>query len=317
LVITKGIGFKEFAQLSLYSMPILIFTVMPIATLIAFFIELKRFYSEKELIALHASGVSNFQISKPFIGSAVVMALICYIFSFYLLPKSYTEFKKKLFFLRSNYAYILIEEGVFSNKISGLTIYISKKYNNNEFEGIIAHDSRQHDKDVTITAKYGKIEVDEERIKFLVKNGERQEYNYQTGHVTIMKFDHYLFDFNILKMINSLYSSGPIEQYIWDLLRFQSKDLDKQALYHTHGHHRILWPLYCISLTLILLCLILKLPNHREVSKRSRAMLILIPSTIILLSIFFENTALKNQHLIFLMYLNAFAPFIMMVRILK
>ena len=317
LVISKGIGVREFMKLSMYSMPFFIFTVMPIATLIAFSIELKRVYSNRELIALHASGSSDYQISIPFFLSAIVMTLMCSVISIYSLPKSYTEFKKTLFFLRSNYAYILIEEGIFSNKINGLTIYIAKKHDQNEFEGILAHDSRDPAKDITITARYGKIEIDGERVKFLVKNGERQEYDYKTGNVTFMRFNHYFFDFDLLKMINSFYSASPIERYIWDLLLFKSKDTVKQAIYHTHGHHRIIWPIYCISLISIPLCLILNFSHYRNITKGKKAMLILIPSIVILLSIFFEKIALKNQYLISLMYLNLFIPIVVSMIILR
>ena len=51
----------------------------------------------------------------------------CSVINFYVIPKSYGEFKSKQFELRNNISHIFLREGVFNDLQKGLTILIDKR----------------------------------------------------------------------------------------------------------------------------------------------------------------------------------------------
>ena len=81
----------------------------------------------------------------------------CTVINFYVIPKSYGEFKSKQFELRNNISHIFLREGVFNDLQKGLTILIDKRTSKFDLEGIFIYDTRNKKKRLIFLQKMEKF----------------------------------------------------------------------------------------------------------------------------------------------------------------
>src|SRR5690606_17282305 len=128
-----------------------------------------------ELVVMQAAGLSRWRLSLPALQVAALVALIGYLVAFYLQPVSYRQFREMQAYLRNNYVSILLQEGVFSNPVDGLTVFIRDRDEDNILHGILVHDNRQPEGSITMMAEEGRLVETTQGPRFLLENGNRQE----------------------------------------------------------------------------------------------------------------------------------------------
>ena len=245
LILGKGIGIVAFVKLSLLLLPSLVYMIIPIALFISVIIVFHRLYMEKELVILRGAGLNNIQIAKPAIIFSVLITILSYSISVYFLPKTYRHFKELQTFFKNRYASLLLQEGVFSTQVTGLTVYIDKRKGSNEFKGIFVHDTTDKNRIITIMAESGSIEYTSKGPQFKLVNGSQQQENLKSGKITFLFFDSYNLDLDVFYGDNGIRRYDPREMYVWDIF----KSSDKTA--RVGGHQRLIWPLYSLVLPLI------------------------------------------------------------------
>ncbi|MGD9158330.1 MAG: LptF/LptG family permease [Desulfobacteraceae bacterium] len=80
LLVNTGAGFGEFFRLILYLVPKFILYSLPAACLMAVLLSFIRMASDNEIIALHSSGISLYQLMPP----VLFFSLICFLFACFL-----------------------------------------------------------------------------------------------------------------------------------------------------------------------------------------------------------------------------------------
>lgn len=310
LIVNKGIKISDFLMLSAYLLPSLMFIIMPIATLGATISILSKANHDKEIIVLKSFGLSTFQIMKPFIYSALLFTALGYVFSLYLLPKSYQEFKHLQSFLRNHYASTMLEEGVFSDKINDFIIYIEKREKNNSFSNIFAYSTKQQGKAITIIAEKGKI--DNDTSQFIVQNGVHQEHNLSTNQITMMTFDHYTIDISFLyEYLESKRILEPTERFVHELFNIKDAEVENKNKFISNAHQRLVWPIFCLGFTVFASYILITRTYSRSPSWKKNIPLISISITILALSVMLQNLSLQYIRCVWLMYVNAAIPFIL------
>ncbi|MCC2645208.1 MAG: lptF [Rickettsiaceae bacterium] len=308
LIVNKGLDVSTFLYLSLLLVPSLLMVILPIALFIAVLMVYNKLITDSEMIVLKCAGLSRLKLASPALIVSAGVCILVYLISLYFLPASYREFKETQAFIRNNYASLLLQEGVFSTPIRGLTVYIESRGRDGMLNGIFVHDSRDPDKPVTFMAQEGKLVKSDTGPRFDLVNGQRQEIDKMHGNLTVLNFDSYPMDLSLYTKSIQRDTRTPEELYVTELLNPYNFDPKMQKKYLSEGHYRITWPLFTFVLTLIAIAALFSGQlNRRGHWKRILASTI-IGGIVIILNFVAKGVATSAPSVAFLMYLNVLIP---------
>ncbi len=249
-IVNRGLSVGSFLYLTALLIPSLLFLVLPIALFISVVFAYNKLASDSELVVMKAAGLSPLQLAKPAMIVALIISLICYGMSLYLMPLTKHQFKEAQTFLRDNYASVLLQEGVFNSPIDGLTVYIREREDNGVLRGIMVHDNRNPKASVTMMADEAKLMQSPTGPQFHLINGLRQEFN--QGRISWLNFDSYNLDFSFYEKKAKEHVVGQEEMFLSDLLNPPAGiSTAKANKFRAEAHQRLIWPLYAIVLALL------------------------------------------------------------------
>ena len=135
-VIDDGHNFKIYFLYNLYNFPKIIHRILPFVFAISIFFELIKYEKNNELLIFWTNGVSKKKFIKNLINFTLIVVFIQILIGSFISPTN--QFKARLFLKNSNMDFLpnLIKEGKFIDTISGLTIFINHKTDNNSFKNI-------------------------------------------------------------------------------------------------------------------------------------------------------------------------------------
>ena len=257
LIVNRGLELSSFLYLSSLLLPSLVSVILPIALFCSVIFVYNKLTHDSELIVLKSAGLSRFMLAKPALMFAAIIVLVGYIISLYVLPASYREFKDMQVFIRDNYVSLLLQKGVFNSPVSGLTVYIEDRNEDNMLLGILVHDNRNPDKPVTMMAQQGKLIKTPAGPRFSLLNGNRQEVNVENGQLSLLYFDRYMLDLSIFNEEQGARVLDPKERYLGELFFPERVDAYQKGRLYAEGHRRLTWPLYNLVLPIIALTALL------------------------------------------------------------
>jgi lipopolysaccharide export system permease protein len=303
LIVNRGLSIAIFLKLAMLIVPRFIEIVLPIATFLAVLFSYNRLISESELVVMRASGLSQMTLARPALILAGAGAIVLLALSTYLLPASFRAFKDLQFEIRGRFASTLIQEGVFNTISDRFSVYIRTRDRRGELGGILIHDMRDPKKPVTLLAERGALVDDPDGPRVLMMNGSRQQYEEDTGKLTVLSFDRYTVELDSGKDATGSRGREPEELYFHELL-----DAGAAPNLVAEMHLRLVAPLGALVFTLIpLACLLPGDFNRRGQSRR------ILAATI--LAIAFEVVDLGTKNLIGhnlsalpLLYFETFLP---------
>ena len=173
-VIDDGHNFKIYFLYNLYNFPKIIHRILPFVFTISIFFELIKYEKNNELLIFWTNGVSKKKFISSLINFTCVVMIIQIVIGSVISPNH--QFKARQFLKSSNMDFLpnLIKQGKFIDTISGLTIYINQKKDNNSFKNIYIQegqfvDFKQNDNQI-IYAKEGFL-INEDKKLFRLLNG--------------------------------------------------------------------------------------------------------------------------------------------------
>jgi lipopolysaccharide export system permease protein len=223
------------------------------------------------MVVMRSAGISAWQLARPALWLGAIVTLFGFFVSLYLLPSSYRNFKDIQYELRNELGSLLIEEGVFNEMTSGLTVYVRERAEDGTLKGILVHDSRNAQAPVTMMAERGAIAEGEDGPKVVMAQGNRQELDRATGKLSMLYFDRYTL------VVDQLSGQGPDrwrqprERYLHELIGQNSRAEDRQHAVRlvAEANRRISLPLLGFSLILVGLAFMLSGEfNRRGQNKR-------------------------------------------------
>ncbi len=251
MIVNHGVSLGTFVYMTGLLLPSLLMVILPVALFCSVTFVFYKLIVDSELVVMQSAGLSTAALLRPVLLIGVIVTLIGYAFSLYLLPVSYREFKDLQYFLKDNYASVLLEEGVFNTPINGLTVYIDER-NNDKLKGILVHDNRIPGKPVTMMAKEGMLYQTAQGPHFELIHGNRQDINMEKGRLSVLYFDHYAVNLRVyMEKHDNTRGRRSKERFINEL--FMPKDVDPKYRpnFYAEGHQRLTWPLYSIILPLV------------------------------------------------------------------
>ena len=173
-VIGEGHNFKIYFYYNLYNFPKIIHRILPFVFAISIFFELLKYEKNNELLIFWTNGISK----KKFVSNLIKFALIVTLIQIFIgnLVSPSSQYKARGFLKDSNMDFLpnLINQGKFIDTVSGLTIFINEKNENNSFKNIYIQEGQLFDFKETsnqiIYAKEGFL-VDENKKLFRLMNG--------------------------------------------------------------------------------------------------------------------------------------------------
>ena len=304
-LIDKGIELRLFLEIAILLIPSLLYMILPIVSVISIIYVYNRLQEERQLIILKSAGLSNSQLAKPALFIAILVTILTYYISAYMMPVSYNNLKKNIINFKQNYVSNIIEPRTFNQISKHVTVYVDRKSSNNEMEGVILFDNKIPEQKTIFFAKKGIIfSTDNQNTNFILSKGLRHSYD-SKGHLTKLHFEQLELEINneIKDISNRVKTSMEltIPQMLWPDTQMSA---DKQQRLIIDGHCRIIWPMFNLSLSMLALSTFLSFCPTRKTNYK-QIIYSFVPT---LIAAYFHFTLQKmsyfNPDYIYLCYAN-------------
>lgn len=194
VVIKNGQSGAVFVELSLYLLPKVSETVIPIAAFAGAIYLTNRLYAESELVVIMGVGRSPAQATLPYLVFGGLCFVLMTLLTQFITPASLTAFQNRQHELSKEYLSQFIVQGEFSTVISGVTIFFGETSPQGNLSDILINDRRNSDVIVTHTATSGQIIASEQSPKLVLFNGSIQQYRPETRTLSTVQFDSLSYD---------------------------------------------------------------------------------------------------------------------------
>ncbi len=308
LIVNKGLSLSTFFYFSLLLLPTFIGVILPIALFSAILFAYNKLVIDSEIVSLRAAGLNTWSLASPAILLATIVCIIVYAINLYFIPTSYREFKSRQFVARADFSSVLLQEGVFTDLIDDVTVYVRAGGRDGMLRGILVHDNRVAGQPITMMAERGAFVKTEEGPRFVLLKGNRQEINKDQGQLSLLYFDSYALDLGQFAKDPSSRWREPRERYVHELFNPGDNDDDQRNIgkFRAEAHQRIVTPLFSFALTAIALSALLS--GHLNRRGQWQRVLTAIAGAFAFeaVGLGLVNAVAKTPNMAPLMYLNIF-----------
>lgn len=306
-IVNQGISVMVFMQLTLLLIPSLLLLILPPALFCAVLFTYNKLKMDSELIVMQAVGLSRWRLSVPSLLVAAAVTVTGYAIALYVQPVSYGKFKDMQSFLRNSYVSLLLQEGVFANPVDGLTVFIRERDKDGTLHGILVHDNRTPDAQVTMMAEEAQLVETEQGPRFLLNNGNRQEV--RDGKLSFLTFDHYTMDISLYTQSMSARYPDTQEMTLTQLLTYDPTTTEQEnKKRYAEAQQRIIWPAYSLTLTLIAMAVLLSGQFNRRGHWQRLAVAVAIGTVLLFGAVSMRGLMAKNPALIYAAYATLILP---------
>lgn len=303
LIVNRGLSVSLFLYLTALLMPSLLSVVLPVSAFCAVCYTYQKLTADSELIVLESIGLSKQQLAKPAIIMASVLCGAGFMLSLLLMPASFREFKDLQYFIRNNYASVLLQEGVFNSPTPDLTVYVRKREQNGILRGILVYDNSKPEHPTTMMAREGFMLNSDAGPQIILEKGNRQEVNSKTNELSLLYFDKYTVNLNMYVKPEEDRQREPQEQYLGELLA--SADAAEQPVkgkLRAEAHQRLTWPLYNLVLPLLALGALLSGDFNRRGQWKKLVTATALTFLAVAMALGISNLAAKYMIFVVMMY---------------
>ena len=197
-VIDDGHNFKIYFYYNLFNFPKIIHRILPFVFAISIFFELIKYEKNNELLIFWTNGVTKQKLIKNLINFSLIVMLIQILIGSFISPSS--QLKARSVLKNSNMDFLpnLIKQGKFIDTLSGLTIFINHKTDNNSFKNIYIQEGKfidfREDDSQIIYAKEGFF-INEDKKLFRLLDGKVISNN----NNKLMSFEFDKIDYDLSK----------------------------------------------------------------------------------------------------------------------
>jgi len=266
LVVNKGAPIFDFLLMSITVIPLWLTIALPIAGFVAVNWVFHRILADRELTVMQAVGLSPVQLAKAPIALGVLLTSILYFNSVYLLPTSFGTYKDLQFNLRNGIPVILLQDGVFTEVVPGLTMFIGSRSENDVVNDVFIQDTRTVDRTIILTAENGKFVGEDNRPTLILGNGQRSEVDSEGESGALLLFEtHSLSLMTNEKKPSERVANDMNEDSIRNLLDAEKSPYAEYAFQRiAEGHYRIASPLLALALVMTVVTIILHGQMRRD-----------------------------------------------------
>ncbi len=306
MIVNKGLSLSAFLYFSMLLLPTFLGVILPIALFSAILFTYNKLVIDSEVVSLRSAGQGPWSLAAPALTLAAFVCVLVYAINLYFVPASYREFKSRQFIARADFSSVLLQEGVYTNLIDDVTVFVRKRDASGRLHGIFVHDSRVAAQPVTMMAERGALVRTEQGPRFVLLNGNRQEINKSRGQLSLLYFDSYALDLGHFAEDPANRWREPRERYLHELFNPTDGYDDQRNLgkFWAEAHQRIVTPLFAFALTGIALAALLGGQFNRRGQWRRILTGIVAAFAFEAIGLGLVNAVSKTPDLFFLLYLN-------------
>jgi lipopolysaccharide export system permease protein len=311
LIVNRGLSVAVFFYLALLILPRFLDIVLPIGAFIAVLFVFNRLTAESELVVMRAAGMSPLVLARPVLILGGVAWVMLMSLSVYFLPASNREFKDLQFEIRNRFVSALVQEGAFTTITDKLTIYVAGRDARGQVTGLLIDDARDPQQPVTILAERGAFADTAQGSRIIMVNGSRQRFNRATGKLSVLTFDRYTLDLDLLRDTGAARFHEPQERFLGELF-WPPKDTDPVTRHSfvVEGNERLIVPLSVFSFVMIPLAWLLPGELNRRGQLRRVLLAVAVAFLFQALDLGAHELATRDLGAIPLMYLINLLPFL-------
>jgi lipopolysaccharide export system permease protein len=314
--ISKGLDISNILLLLVLVLPSLLVYVAPIGIFCAIFFVYHKLIIDNELIVLEAVGISKIRLAIPTMILAVIITLVSYTATIFLIPYFKRELHTQQRLLRENFISSMLEEKVFNTLSKDLVIYIDEQKSDGNLHGTIIYDQRDKAVPTIIIAQTAKLIPNSDSLLIELYHGSRQHLN-NNGQLETLFFDSFSLIIDYQKMSEVEHHYTPDELYINELF---FKPTDDQILKNTMRyeiHNRLSWPLLNLAMAGIAVSTILSISYNRHWKYKRAIIGVTAAIVLILLNFIFISKSEKSLIFTILLYLNLISATALSYYVLK
>ncbi len=248
---------KDIIEIILFAMPRLIMYAAPMAALLGVMLAFVRLNSDNELVAFRAAGTGFLGFLPPVLGVLILLSILAFINTLWILPVANGEFEAKLRSLGRSSIPSLLEEGVFISTIPKLVLFLrSVDRSDYTIKGIFIQDQRQANEKVTIAAESAQVDIpsDSHAITFKLANGMITRAANDLKNAESVAFKNYDFILSMDEIMGAATAAKDRTQMSLAELYNQMKNSPSNAasmIWSFELHQRIAFPAACLLLGLL------------------------------------------------------------------
>lgn len=333
VVTAKGNDALMLIKITSLALPNLLAVIAPFALLIATMHTLNRLGGDSELIVLTASGLPVWQLARPLLSLASIVAIGVSLVSHVVQPWSLQKLKSYVVQMRADLLTKVIQPGRFNSPEQDLSFHIRARDANGELRGLLVSDRRKKEEDRIYLSERAVI-VKQNEVAYLMlsdghilrrsgegdaagkkkdkpQNPAKQKQDGQddgTAAPQIVVFDQYVVDLDSFErqQVNGPLDFKPRERYFEQLINPEESSNHYRKFpgqFRSELHERFSAPLYPFAFVLIALAAVGQAQSTRE-NRTERLVVGFLIAVGVRLAGFTANTlVVKSASLTFLLYL--------------
>ncbi len=261
-VVNNGQSAMVFLEFTALLLPMVLSIVLPVSVFAAVLYAINRLFTDSEITVMLAAGLSTTALLRAVTVFALIVTLVCYGLTLYLMPTAQREMRDRITQIRGDVAAAFIREGDFITPDKGVTVYLRETGEPGEMFGVFIQDERETDRVVTYTAERALLIRDNEGTRLVMFDGIAQSSNtgdVQPDKLSILRFEQLAYDLTRLDNTSPARFRKPSEMYLPDLLNIDEKAAQPRGIsdYRAEAHEALSAPLYVLSLPLLAVAFII------------------------------------------------------------
>ncbi len=273
LVTSQGQDVWLFIKMTLLALPNLMALIAPIALLVATLHVLNRLSGDSELIVMTAGGATIWNIARPLLLVATLVAAGVSAVNHWGMPWSLRLLRDYVVQVRTDLISQVIQPGKFSSPEPNLTFHIRDRLLDGELKGLVMHDARDPKQISTFLSERGWIIKQNNDAYLLMQTGHILRRSTAGEPVRIIEFQKYVVDLARFESKEQGQELKPRERYYDELVNPPAGDTlakNQPGLLRAELHERFSSPLYPFAFVLIVVALIGQSTTTRQ--NRAQAM---------------------------------------------
>ncbi len=254
-LLAAGISLKEFLKLNLLMLPIFLYVLIPICSLLGVLIAFLRFSRDSEIVALFSCGIGPSRLLKPLLVIAVAALVSALLVSAVVVPYSKRETGKFMEDITEKALLRGIPAKRFFTPTRGLTFFVdSTSEQGRKFQGVFIRDARNESFAYDILARKGGLSIDARSGHVVLKllDGRLFSVSPDYQRADTVDFQRYLLSITSVSEQGGRKRRG--EMTTWELLdasRDQSIKTEKRLKYLVEFHKRVGIPFGAFIMSLL------------------------------------------------------------------
>jgi lipopolysaccharide export system permease protein len=265
---TSGQSFFYILKFSSNLLPNAFPIVMPFALVIAVTQTLSTMNQDSELVVINAAGAPRSAVIRPVMLFAVVIAIASFLIANFVVPYSQMNMRQMVADARADVINLVVQQGTFKEIDTDLYLQIENRDANGAIKGLFVSDSRDKTTDLIYYAKDGLVVETGAQSLLIMKDGEIDRRDVQTGNVSIIKFNTYALDLAAFlssddKEVSIFPKDRPLD-YLWNPDPNDKQYQQRPLKYTSELYKRLSDWMYPIVFALISLAAAADSRSHRE-----------------------------------------------------